>query len=181
MRLSLLGVSAALAVGLALSACNSSSPGSSAGSSANSSATVSGGSQVVFMHNGHRFIVRPAAGVKMLASPQCDYSKYSFCFYVYPHDSGPYVTTSDDTTPLYNVGSIVKAKNNKVDKKFKTYFSPDPGDPTSQYITYKGKGPKAPGAVKYTDIYCIGYSQDACANGTDESTLYFGIALAPKT
>ncbi len=176
MRLSLLGVSAALAVGVALSACNSSSPGSSAASSA---ATQTGGAQVTFMHNGHKFVIRPAAGVKILASPQCG-SQWSFCFYVYPGDIGPYVTSEDDTTPLYNVASIVKVKNNKVDKKFKTYFSPDPGDPTSQYIKYKGKAPKSAGTVKFTDIYCIGYSPSDCANGSG-SILYLGIALSPPT
>jgi hypothetical protein len=131
------------------------------------------------MHNGHRFLIRPAAGVKILASPACG-SKWSFCFYVYKGDSGPYVTTSDDTTPLYNVASIVKVKNNKVDKKFKTYFLPDPGDPTSQYIKYKGKAPKSAGTVKFTDIYCIGYTASDCANGSG-SILYLGIALAPQT
>ena len=175
MRLSLLGVSAALAVGVALSAC-SSSTGSSAGSSA---AMPAAAGQVTIMHDGHKFLIRPAPGVKMLASPQCG-SKWSFCFYVYPGDPGPYVTTSDDTSPLYNVASIVKVKNNKVDKKFKTYFYPDPGDPTSQYIKYKGKGPKSPGTVKFTDIYCIGFSASACANGSG-SILYLGIALSPQT
>ncbi len=176
MRLSLLGVSAALAVGVALSACNNSSPGSSAGSPAG---TASAGAQVTLMHNGHRFLIRPSAGVKVLSGPECG-SKWSFCFYVYPKDSGPYVTTSDDTAPLYNVASIVKVKNNKVDKKFKTYFSPDPGDPTSQYITYKGKAPKSPQAVKFTDVYCIGFSPSDCANGSG-SILYLGIALSPQT
>ncbi|MFY9739144.1 MAG: hypothetical protein WAK11_08815 [Candidatus Cybelea sp.] len=124
-------------------------------------------------------MIRPAAGVKILASPQCG-SQWSFCFYVYPGDIGPYVTSEDDTTPLYNVASIVKVKNNKVDKKFKTYFSPDPGDPTSQYIKYKGKAPKSAGTVKFTDIYCIGYSPSDCANGSG-SILYLGIALSPPT
>ncbi len=176
MRLSLLSVSAALALGVALSACSNSSPGSSAGSLADMPAA---GAQVTLMHNGHKFLIRPAAGVKILASPTCG-SKWSFCFYVYPGDSGPYVTTSDGTSPLYNVASIVKVKNNKADRKFKTYFYPDPGDPTSQYITYKGKGPKSPGTVKFTDIYCIGFTASDCANGSG-SILYLGIALAPKT
>jgi hypothetical protein len=138
-----------------------------------------GGAQVTFMHNGHKFVIRPAAGVKILATPQCG-SKWSFCFYVYKGDSGPYVSTSDDTTPLYNVASIVKVKNNKVDKKFKTYFSPDPGDPTSQYIIYKGKAPKSAGTVKFTDVYCIGYSPSDCGKGSG-SILYLGIALSPQT
>lgn len=180
MRLRLLTASAAVVIGLALTACNGVS-GSPAGSPASASAAMSGGAQVVITHNGHKYVVRPAAGVKILASPQCAYSKYSFCFYVYPGDTGPYLTTSDGTTPLYNVASIVKAKNNKVSKKFKTWFSPDPGDPTSQYIKYKGKAPKTAQPVKYTDVYCIGYSQDACANNTDDAVLYFGIAVAPAT
>jgi hypothetical protein len=168
-RLSLLGASAALAAGLVLSACNSNT-----GSSANTPSSA--GPQVLTTVQGHKLWVRPAPGVKTLSSPSCQYSKYSFCFYVIPGNSGPYVTTSDGTAKLYNVASIVKAKNDKVDKKFQTYFYPDPGDPTSQYIKYKGKGPKSPGTVKFTDIYCIGFSQYACANGSG-SILYLGIAL----
>jgi hypothetical protein len=175
MRLSLLGVSVALAVGLALSACNS-NPGSSAGPSAG---MPSAGGQVIVMHNGHKLVIRPAAGVRVLSGPACG-SEWSFCFYVYKGDSGPYVSTSDDTEPLYNAASIVKAKTDKVDKKFKTYFYPDPGDPTSQYITYKGKAPKTAGTVKFTDIYCIGFNASECANGSG-SILYLGIALGPKT
>lgn len=167
MRLSLIGASAALAAGIALSAC-SSSTGSSAG-------VPSSASQVMGTNQGHKFLVRPAPGVKMLASPECG-SQYSFCFYVIPGNSGPYVTTSDDTAPLYNVASIVKSKSGKVDKKFSNYFYPDPGDPTSQYITYKGKTPKKPGKVKFTDIYCISFTPSGCADGTG-SILYLGIAL----
>ncbi len=111
----------------------------------------------------------------MLSGPACG-SQYSFCFYVTKGNPGPYVTTSDDTAPLYNVASIVKSKNGKVDKKFSNYFSPDPGDPTSQYIKYKGKAPKEPGPVKFTDVYCISFSTNGCANGSG-SILYLGIAL----
>jgi hypothetical protein len=120
-------------------------------------------------------VLRLAPGVKAIGSPQCG-SQYSFCFYVIPGNSGPYVTTSDGTSPLYNVASIVKAKNNKVSKHFTNYFYPDPGDPTSQYITYKGKSPKKPGVVKYTDIYCISFTASGCANGTG-AILYLGIAV----
>lgn len=180
MRLSLLGVSAALAMGLALSACNSSTV--SSGSTLGSQASVqTGGAQVTIMHNGHKFLIRPAAGVKVLTAPQCQYSKYSFCFYVEKGNKGPYVTTSDGSSPLYMAAVINNNKNGKKDKKFKTYFYPDPGDPSSQYIIYKGKNVKADGPVKFTDVYCIGYSQNSCANNTDESTLYLGIALAPGT
>jgi hypothetical protein len=135
----------------------------------------SSGAQVLRMSHGHKLLVRLAPGVKMLTSPQCG-SQYSFCFYVTKGDSGPYVTTTDDTEPLYNVASIIKNKPDKVDKKFKTYFYPDPGDPTSQYIKYKGRAPKKPGQVKFTDIYCIGFSPSECANGSG-SILYLGIAL----
>jgi hypothetical protein len=124
--------------------------------------------------HGHKLLIRMMPGVKPAIS--CDYSKYSFCFYVTKGNSGPYVETSDGTSPLYNVGEIVKAKNNKLDKKFKDYFYPDPGDPTYQYIDYKGKAPKSPGSVKFTDIYCIGFSQYACQNGSG-SILYLGIAI----
>ena len=107
----------------------------------------------------------------------CDYSRYSFCFYVTPGNDGPYVSTSGGTTPLYNVGYITKNKTGKVDKKFKDYFYPDPGDPTSQYILYKGKVKKTT-AVKFTDVYCIGFSPSECSNGSG-SILYLGIALTP--
>jgi hypothetical protein len=166
MRLSLLGASAAVAAGLALTACSSS--GSSAG-------MPSSGAQVLRISHGHKLLIRPMPGVKILSGPSCG-SQYSFCFYVTPGDSGPYVETSDDTSPLYNSASIVKSKNNKADKKFSNYFSPDPGDPTYQYITYKGKAPKKTEPVKYTDVYCISFSASGCSDG-DSSTLYLGIAL----
>ncbi len=135
----------------------------------------SSGAQLVTMSHGHKLVIRPMPGVKMLTGPECG-SQYSFCFYVTPGDSGPYVETSDDTSPLYNVGSIVKNKNDKVDKKFKDYFYPDPGDPTYQYIDYKGKTPKKPTQVKFTDIYCISFSPSGCSNSTG-SILYLGIAI----
>jgi hypothetical protein len=167
-RLSLLGASVAIAAGLALSAC-SSSTGSSAG-------MPSSGAQVQTMSQGHQFLTRPMPGVKILSGPQCG-SQYSFCFYVTKGDSGPYVETSDDTSPLYNVGKIDKNKTGKLDKKqFKDYFYPDPGDPTYQYIDYKGKVPKQPGMVKFTDVYCISFSPSGCANGTG-AVLYLGIAI----
>jgi hypothetical protein len=168
-RLSLLGASVALAAGLALSACS--------GTNSSSSMPSSGG-QVLAMSHGHKLVTRLMPGVKPMTIG-CDYSVYNFCFYVTPGNDGPYVSTSDDTAPLYNVASIVKAKNDKVDKKFKTYFYPDPGDPTSQYIDYKGKVKKTQ-PVKYTDIYCIGFSASECANGSG-SILYLGIALTPPT
>lgn len=115
-------------------------------------------------------------GVKMLSSPECG-SQYNFCFYVTPGNSGPYVSTSDDTAPLYNVGYIDKNKNGKIDKKFKDYFYPDPGDPTYQYIDYKGKVKKT-GPVKFTDVYCISFTSSGCADGSG-SVLHLGIALSP--
>lgn len=114
-------------------------------------------------------------GVKALSGPQCG-SQYSFCFYVTPGNSGPYVETSGGTAPLYNVGYITKNKNGKIDKKFNDYFYPDPGDPTYQYIDYMGKTPKKPGKVKFTDVYCISFTPSGCANGTG-SILYLGIAI----
>jgi hypothetical protein len=133
------------------------------------------GATVLTTSQGHKALVRPAPGVKVLSGPQCG-SQYSFCIYVTPGDIGPYVTTSDDTSPLYNVAYIVKNKNDKTDKSFKTYFYPDPGDPTSQYIKYRGRTPKKPGPVKFTDVYCISFTQYGCANGSG-SILYIGIAL----
>ena len=170
MRLSLLCASAALAFGLALSACSS-----NAGSS---SAVPSSGGQTSAMDRsqGHGQVTRLMPGVKPMTIG-CDYSRYSFCFYVTPGNDGPYVSTSGGTTPLYNVGYITKNKTGKVDKKFKDYFYPDPGDPTSQYILYKGKVKKTT-AVKFTDVYCIGFSPSECSNGSG-SILYLGIALTP--
>jgi hypothetical protein len=167
MRLSFLGASAAVAASLALSAC---------GGTSSSSAVPSSGAQVLVTSHGHKFVVRPMPGVKMLSTPECG-SQYNFCFYVTPGNSGPYVSTSDDTAPLYNVGYIDKNKNGKIDKKFKDYFYPDPGDPTYQYIDYKGKVKKT-GPVKFTDVYCISFTQYGCANGSG-SILYLGIALSP--
>jgi hypothetical protein len=166
-RLSLLGASAALATGLALSAC-SNSTGTSAG-------MPSSGAQVLTMSHGHKLLIRPVPGVKMLTGLQCA-TVYNFCFYVTKGNSGPYVSTSDDTAPLYNVASILKNKSGKVDKKFHTYFYPDPGDPTSQYIKYRGRAPKTPGPVKFTDVYCISFTPSGCANGTG-TILHLGIAL----
>ena len=167
MRLSFLGASAMLAAGLALSACS--------GATGPSAGAPSSGAQVQAMSQGHKFLTRPMPGVKVLSGLQCG-SQYNFCFYVTKGDTGPYVETSDDTSPLYNVGSIVKNSNGKVDKKFKDYFYPDPGDPTYQYINYKGKVPKQPGQVKFTDIYCISFTPSGCTNGSG-SILKLGIAI----
>lgn len=167
-RLSLIGASAMLAAGLALSACS--------GATGTSTGTPSSGAPVQSMTlQGHQLVTRPMPGVKMLTGPQCG-SQYSFCFYVTKGNPGPYVETSDGTSPLYNVGEIVKASNGKKAKHFKDYFYPDPGDPTYQYIIYKGRVPKQPGPVKYTDIYCIGFSASACTNGSG-AILYLGIAI----
>jgi hypothetical protein len=166
-RLSLLGASVALAAGLALSACS--------GGTGPSSAPPSSGAQALTMTNGHQLTTHLMPGVKMLTGPTCG-SQYSFCFYVTPGNSGPYVSTSDGGSPLYNVGYIIKNKNGKVDKKFDDYFYPDPGDPTYQYIDYKGKAPKKPGPVKFTDVYCISFTASGCTNGSG-SILYLGIAL----
>jgi hypothetical protein len=167
-RLSFLGPSAALAASLALSAC---------GGTSSSSSVPSSGAQFLTMSHGHKLVTRLMPGVKPLTGISCNYSEYSFCFYVTPGNSGPYVTTSDDTAPLYNVGYITKNKTGKIDKKFKDYFYPDPGDPTSQYIDYKGKVKKT-GPVKFTDVYCISFTSSGCANGSG-SILYLGIALSP--
>lgn len=166
MRLTVLGAGAALVAGLALSACSSSSPSSTA---------QSPGTQVLTTHRGHPLRIRPVAGVKVLASPACG-SQYNFCIYVTPGNTGPYLETSDGTAPLYNVATIVKAKSGKTAKTFSNYFSPDPGDPTYQYITYTGKTPKKPGKVKFDDVYCIGFSSTECANGSG-TVLHFGIAV----
>jgi hypothetical protein len=131
---------------------------------------------------GRGLVTRLASGVKPLTGIGCNYSEYSFCFYVTPGDPGPYVTTSAGSGyELYNAAYIVKNSNKKgkTDRKFHTYFYPDPGNPTSQYINYKGKGPKQPGQVKFTDYYCIGFSPSTCTGKT--YTLKLGIALTPKS
>jgi hypothetical protein len=112
----------------------------------------------------------------------CNYSVYAFCFYVTKGNPGPYVSTSAGSGyELYNNAYIVKNKNKagKDDKKFHTYFSPDPGNPTYQYIKYHGKNPKQPGPVKFTDYYCIGFSPSDCTGKT--YTFKLGIALSPAT
>jgi hypothetical protein len=120
---------------------------------------------------------RPAPGVKRMATSDCP-SPYVFCIEVVPGNSGPYVESSS-TTDLYNAAYITRASTGKIDKKFKTYFSPDPGNPTYQYIDYKGKAPKKLGKVKFSDYYCIGFSPSAC--DSDAYTFIIGIALAPAT
>ncbi|HXB83489.1 MAG TPA: hypothetical protein VNU22_09110 [Candidatus Acidoferrum sp.] len=169
MRLSLLGAGAALAASLALSACS--------GGTSSSSAVPSSGAQLLVMSHGHKLVISPMPGVKVLTGPSCG-TEYNFCFYVEKGNDGPYVSTSDDTSPLYNVGYIDKNKNGKLDKKFKDYFYPDPGDPTYQYIDYKGKAPKTAGPVKFTDVYCISFSSTGCAEGSG-TILHLGIALSP--
>lgn len=170
MRLSLLCAGAALAAGLALSA-SSSIAGVSSAHSPGAQARVLGQSR------GQNYTIRLMPGVRPMFSG-CDYSEYSFCFYVTPGNSGPYVQSS--TSPsleLYNAAFIVKNTNKKgkPDKKFSTYFSPDPGNPTSQYISYSGKSPKNPTKVEFTDYYCIGFAPSSCDNNA--YTLKLGIAI----
>ena len=174
MRLSLICASAALVFGLALSACST--------NTGSSSAMPSSGTQASSAIDGHGVAIHLMPGVKPLAGISCDYSVYAFCFYVTPGNPGPYVETSAGSAyELYNNAYIVKnkSKKGKVDKKFHTYFKPDPGNPTYQYIDYKGKSPKAPGQVKFTDYYCIGFSPSACTGST--YTFKLGIALTPGT
>lgn len=168
MRLSLLCASAALAFGLALSACSSNT---------GSSSMPSSGAQTMG-RNGHGVVTRLMPGVTELTIG-CNYSEYSFCFYVAKGNPGPYVETSAGTgTELYNSAYITSNKTGKIDKKFSTYFYPDPGNPTYQYIKYKGKNPKTATAVKYTDYYCIGFTPSSCGGTT--YTLKLGIAIEPK-
>ena len=134
--------------------------------------------------HGHTYKVRLMPGVKQMVAG-CNYSEYAFCFYVVPGDPGPYVETS--TSPSYeleNDGWIVSNSNakGKIDKKFSDYFSPDPGNPTYQYITYTGNTPKKPKAVKFTDYYCIGFAPSTDCNGTyGNYTFKLGIAISPTT
>ncbi len=176
MRLGYLCVSAALVTGLALSACS--------GNAGSSSAVPSSGTQAQGMgrSGAHGLVTRPMPGITHLTIPGCNYSVYAFCIYVTPGDPGPYIETSAGSGyELYNNAWIVKNKNKKgkVDKKFQTYFSPDPGNPTYQYINYTGKNPAQPTSVKYTDYYCIGFTPSACTGNT--YTFKIGIALNPAT
>ena len=174
MRLSLLCATAALAAGVALSACSSGAGSSSALPSSGAQALVTGGARGLATH------LMP--GVKPLTGIDCNYSEYSFCFYVVPGNPGPYVETSAGSGfELYNAAWIVKNKNKKgkPDKKFDTYFYPYPGNPTYQYIDYKGKNPKKPGPVKFTDYYCIGFYPSTCTGSN--YTLKLGIALYPAS
>ncbi len=168
MRLRLLCAGAALVGGLALSA-----------SSTDARLPSSGGKLLVVPRSHGRPMIRLMPGVKSLVTG-CDYSVYAFCFYVTPGNPGPYIETSaGSSNELYNAAYIVKNKSGKIDKKFSTYFSPDPGNPTYQYIDYTGKDPKKPTAVKYTDYYCIGFSSSACTGST--YTFKLGIALQPAS
>ncbi len=179
MRLSILCASAVLASGLALSACSSSTGSSSVPSSVAQGAisSVAQGGAIV-RDDGHGMITKLMPGVKRDIS--CDYSTYVFCIYVTPGNAGPYVTTQAGSGyTLYNNAYIETNNKGKINKKFKTYFSPDPGNPTSQYILYKGKSPKKPGNVKFSDFYCIGFSPSACDNGA--YTFIIGIALEPSS
>ncbi len=172
MRLSLLCASAALACGLALSACSS---GTNSSSSLPSS---DGQAQAVTRINGHELVTRLMPGVKRLAGPSCP-SEYVFCIVVTPGNAGPYVSTSAGSGyELYNA-AYIENKKGKIDKKFSTYFDPDPGNPTYQYIDFKGKGPKNPGNVKFSDFYCIGFSPSQCTGNT--YTFIIGISLARAT
>ncbi len=110
----------------------------------------------------------------------CNYSVYAFCFYVTKGNPGPYVETSAGSGyELYNNAYIEANKTGKVDKKFHTYFYPDPGNPTYQYIKYKGRNPKKTQPFKFTDYYCIGFGPSDCTGKT--YTFKLGIALTPKT
>jgi hypothetical protein len=169
MRLSLLGAGAALAVGLALSA-----------SSAHATVSKPGlAPSAPFEYRYHGTVTRLMPGVKT-ASSGCS-SAYVFCIVVAPGNIGPYVSTSaGSSVTLYNNAWITKSKSpSKIDKKFMTYFLPDPGNPTSQYINYTGKNPKKPGAVKFNDYYCIGFTPSGCPTGT--FTFIIGVSLTPGT
>lgn len=186
MRLSFLCASAALVAGLALSACSSGAGSSSAvpSSAGFSSAGSSSAGHVVMMgkSHGHNYTVRLVHGVKR-AITGCNYSVYAFCIYVQPNNPGPYVETS--TSPslqLENDGWIVANSNvrGRVDRKFSNYFSPDPGNPTYQYITYTGTDPRRDKPVKFTDYYCIGFAPSTTCNGTyGNYTFKIGIAIEP--
>jgi hypothetical protein len=173
MRLSLLCASAAIATGLALSAC-SNGPGTS-------SALPSAGSQTspASRSLGQNPAIHLMPGVRPLTGPGCS-SVYAFCFYVTPHNPGPYVETSAGSGyELYNAAWITRNSSGQIANAFKTYFDPYPGNPTYQYIKYRGKNPKKPTPVKFTDYYCIGFSPSAC-NGSNY-TFKLGIALTPAT
>jgi hypothetical protein len=172
-RSSHLSAGAALAFGLALSACS--------GNSGSTSSLPSSGTQAsaTSRSHGRDLVTRLMPGVKPLTIG-CNYSVYAFCFYVTKGNPGPYVETSAGSGyELYNSAWITKNKTGAIDKKFKTYFYPDPGNPTYQYIIYKGKNPSHDTAVKFTDFYCIGFTPSECTGST--YTFKLGIALSPRT
>ncbi len=177
MRLGFLYASAALAAGLALSACSSTTGSSPSLPSSGGQTSAMGQS------HGHTYKIQLMPGIKPMTIG-CDYSVYAFCFYVTPNDSGPYVETS--TAPSYQLEndgwiSANSNKKGKVDKKFSDYFYPDPGNPTYQYITYTGNSPKK-SKIKYTDYYCIGFAPSTDCNGTYGTyTFKLGIAITPRT
>jgi len=172
MRLSLL-FAGALAFGVAVAACSGSSGSSSALPSSAAQALVRIGS------DGRGPVTRLLPGHKQVVTG-CNYTVYAFCFYVTKGDPGPYVETeAGGSAQLYNNAYITSNKTGKLDKKFTTYFSPDPGNPTYQYINYTGRNPKKSGPVKYTDYYCIGFSPSECSGNA--YTFKLGIALSPKT
>jgi hypothetical protein len=178
-RLGFLFASAALAAGLALSACSS---GAGSSSAVPSSLTSSGAHTVAMgQSHGRHFEVRLAPGVRQ-DTIDCNYSEFNFCFYVTPGNPGPYVESSTGQGyELYNHAYFIALKNtkDKKDRKFKNYFYPDPGNPTYQYINYKGRAPKKDTPVKWTDFYCIGFAPGDCT-GRDY-TLKLGVALTPAS
>lgn len=162
MRLRFLSASAVLATGLALSGCSS-------GAGSSSAVPSSGAQAAVGRSDGHGLVTRPMPGIKLVTGLACNYSVYAFCIEVTKGNPGPYIETAAGSGyELYNNAYIIKnkSKNGKIDKKFKTYFDPDPGNPTYQYIVYKGKSPKSEGPVKYTDYYCIGFAPSTCTGST---------------
>ncbi len=183
MRLSYLYASAALAAGLAVSACSS---GAGSSSSLPSSSLPSSGGHTVAMgkSHGHTYTVKLMPGVKPLITG-CDTSVYAFCFYIIPGNPGPYVeTTTAPSLQLENDGWIIANANvrQRIDRKFDDYFYPDPGNPTYQYINFSGRTPRRAGPVKFTDYYCIGIAPSTDCNGNyGNYTFKLGIALEPGT
>jgi hypothetical protein len=171
-RFSLLYASAALASALILSACSGGSTSSSA---------IPGGASAMSHHGAS--LMRVSAVTRDTTNP-CPSSKYYFCFTVTSSSSGPYVTWAACTTtsscpPTYDLvatGNFVSAKKGKPvkSKKLNGTWSPNPGNPTYQYITGKATKKNSHGKVKYVDetSACYYYFPSVCS-----STYYLGVIL----
>jgi hypothetical protein len=160
-RFTLLFASTALAAGLLLSACSS-----------GSSSAIPGGSQVAAPMSHHGQAALKPYVVNPDKKNPCPSSKYYECFDISASSSGPYVEWSSTSTLTINgYDMLTTVKGKSADKKLSSDFSPDPGNPTYQYIT-ELKPQKASTKVKFVDAtYACYYLYPSVCS----STYYFGM------